>query len=306
MTKTHPRFTVFTPCYNSARHLHRPFESLQKQTFTDFEWLVVDDGSTDETHSILERFKKQANFPVRIFRNEKNRHLAYSCNLAEANANGELYVRIDSDDAMDENALEMFDKIWNQNVNEKIAGIWCHVRNQEGRQIGIPFPNYVSVDNYFAFLFDYLFGAEKFSCHATRVLREFPFNTDGPRYVLESMRWKEIAHNYDLIFLNETLRTYFIEAENSQALTKASRSANAEITFLEYEDWINNCLSKTRCGLYRYLRFHFAFCFYAALAGKNLVKSVCGLKHFKNRILSICLCPFAVVGVVIFRALGRT
>ncbi|MCE2923619.1 MAG: glycosyltransferase family 2 protein, partial [Roseomonas sp.] len=60
-----PLFTVFTPSYNRAHTIHRVYESLQQQTFRDFEWLVVDDGSTDNTKSIVEAWKKEAPFPIR-------------------------------------------------------------------------------------------------------------------------------------------------------------------------------------------------------------------------------------------------
>lgn len=58
-------FTVFTPTYNRAKTLHRVYESLQQQTFRDFEWLIVDDGSVDDTKSLIEIWQKEAAFPIR-------------------------------------------------------------------------------------------------------------------------------------------------------------------------------------------------------------------------------------------------
>ena len=64
------RFTVFTPTYNRAHLLHRVFNSLQDQTFTDFEWLIIDDGSTDNTLEIVNKFIKKANFPISYVKKE--------------------------------------------------------------------------------------------------------------------------------------------------------------------------------------------------------------------------------------------
>lgn len=60
-----PLFTVFTPAYNRAHTLHRVWESLKAQTERDFEWLVVDDGSTDNTAELIAQYQREADFPVR-------------------------------------------------------------------------------------------------------------------------------------------------------------------------------------------------------------------------------------------------
>jgi glycosyltransferase involved in cell wall biosynthesis len=59
------RFTVFTPTYNRAHALARAYESLKRQIFRDFEWLIVDDGSTDNTRGLVEEWQKESHFPIR-------------------------------------------------------------------------------------------------------------------------------------------------------------------------------------------------------------------------------------------------
>ena len=63
------RFTIFTPCYNSEKFIHRVIESLESQTFNDFEWLVINDASTDSTAKILDEYASKAKFPVRVIHN---------------------------------------------------------------------------------------------------------------------------------------------------------------------------------------------------------------------------------------------
>ena len=69
-------FTVFTPTYNRAHTLHRVYGSLKVQTFRDFEWLIVDDGSTDDTEALVKQWQAEANFPIRyIWQKNSGKHL---------------------------------------------------------------------------------------------------------------------------------------------------------------------------------------------------------------------------------------
>jgi glycosyltransferase involved in cell wall biosynthesis len=73
-----PLFTVYTPTFNRAHTLHRVFESLQAQTCRDFEWLVIDDGSTDGTAELMQRYQSEAAFPVRYFHRRTSAGSGYS------------------------------------------------------------------------------------------------------------------------------------------------------------------------------------------------------------------------------------
>ncbi len=94
----HPIFTVFTPTYNRAHTIHRAFDSLRAQTLRDFEWLVVDDGSTDNTSELIASWAKVADFPIRYFKQDHSgKHIAH--NLAVREARGKFFLPLASDDA---------------------------------------------------------------------------------------------------------------------------------------------------------------------------------------------------------------
>jgi glycosyltransferase involved in cell wall biosynthesis len=80
-----PLFTVFTPTYNRAHTIHRVYDSLCAQTLRDFEWLVIDDGSTDNTAELVAKWAEVAKFPIRYFK-QKNlgKHFAHNRALVEA------------------------------------------------------------------------------------------------------------------------------------------------------------------------------------------------------------------------------
>ena len=116
------RLTIFTPTYNRAHTLGRTYNSLCRQTCKDFEWLVIDDGSTDNTCELTQGFIEEAVIPIRYIYKE-NGGLYTGYNTAYANIETELNVCIDSDDYMPENAIELIIKTWNERGGEKYAGI---------------------------------------------------------------------------------------------------------------------------------------------------------------------------------------
>ena len=97
--------TVFTPTYNRAETLPELFNSLMKQNCSNFEWLIVNDGSTDNTIKIINEFIKEATFPIRII-NTSNGGKHRAINKGVKIAKGEWFAIVDSDDFLLPNAIE--------------------------------------------------------------------------------------------------------------------------------------------------------------------------------------------------------
>lgn len=104
MTKT--AISVLTPTYNRAHTLHRAYDSLTRQKTRDFEWVVVDDGSTDDTPALLARWQAEADFPITWYRYGKNRGRNAAVNSGAKLVSGEYTLILDSDDALLDHALE--------------------------------------------------------------------------------------------------------------------------------------------------------------------------------------------------------
>ena len=115
--------TIFTPSFNRADLLPRAFEALLKQKNKDFIWLIVDDGSTDETESVVNSFQqRKPDFDIRyIYKENGGLHTAY--NTAIANIDTELSMCIDSDDWIADNAVEIILKCWQRVKRPDCAGI---------------------------------------------------------------------------------------------------------------------------------------------------------------------------------------
>ncbi len=114
--------TVFTPTFNRAHTLPRVYESLKAQSCRDFEWLIVDDGSTDGTESLVRSWIEEGALPIRYIHKE-NGGLYTGYNVAYANIDTELNVCIDSDDAMPEGAVEIIINTWKRKGSDRYAGI---------------------------------------------------------------------------------------------------------------------------------------------------------------------------------------
>lgn len=115
--------TVFTPTYNRSELLKRCFDSLKRQTSKDFVWLVIDDGSTDNTLETVKKWMSDPlDFEIRyIYKDNGGLHTGY--NAAIENAETELCVCIDSDDYMPDDAVESIIKFWNEYGSDEYAGI---------------------------------------------------------------------------------------------------------------------------------------------------------------------------------------
>lgn len=128
------KITVFTPTYNRAYTLERLYHSLQKQSFIDFEWLVIDDGSTDGTKLLFEKWVKEDNvFPIH-YHVKKNGGKHTAINYGLDKANGELFFTADSDDYLTEDALQKV-TTWASSLpkNEKfcaVVGNWGYSANE--------------------------------------------------------------------------------------------------------------------------------------------------------------------------------
>lgn len=131
-----PSLTVFTPTYNRAHTLGRTYQSLCKQTCTDFEWLIIDDGSTDGTEQLVFSWlAKKNDFRIRYIK-KRNGGLHTGYTAAISNIRSELNICIDSDDYMPTDAIERIIKIWQKVRHKDLAGLVGLDFLPEGQPIG--------------------------------------------------------------------------------------------------------------------------------------------------------------------------
>ncbi len=199
--------TVLTPSYNRSAYLDRLFRSLQAQTFSDFEWLIVDDGSTDDTESVVKRLSDEAAFEVRYVRqHNQGKHIAL--NTGVQRARGKYTAVIDADDWYEPQALERLVTEWGMidDVNTH-AEVQALCADPNGHLIGDRFPCDVRLDSdAFEMAFIHRVAGDKVGMQRTAVLREFPFpDAFHGIGVTEALVWFQIAEKYRTRYINEVL-----------------------------------------------------------------------------------------------------
>ncbi|WP_137751648.1 glycosyltransferase family A protein [Sphingopyxis sp. L1A2A] len=211
-----PLFTIFTPSYNRAHTLPRVYESIAAQIFRDFEWVVVDDGSTDNTAELVKAWAREADFAIRYF-HQPNGHKKTAFNRGVREARGELFLCWDSDDTAPADALQIFRDRWAaipEGDRDAYVGITGLCIDEAGAIVGDRYPTspYDS-DTLSSTLGDGI-GGEKWGFQRLAVLRDYPFPEFIQGLVGEGLIWNAIARKYRTRYVNDVVRIYHVEPDS--------------------------------------------------------------------------------------------
>ena len=202
-----PTLTVFTPTFNRAATLPRVYESLRRQTSGDFLWLVVTDGSTDETEALVTAWKAAGEVRIDyVYQENRGKHNAH--NAAVGRARTELFLILDSDDELLPHAVEVIVSAWARIGPEdrpRIAGVWTLCRGADGEVIGGALPAEFVDASLQELEYRYKDSREMLPCFASAILRRHPFPSTPPGlcpYIPEEYVWGWITRTYAIRFLN--------------------------------------------------------------------------------------------------------
>lgn len=197
--------TIFTPTYNRVNLLPRLFESLKNQTSSDFEWIIVDDGSTDSTASyIINIQKRQRKFPIRFFEQANGgKHRAINRGVKEAF--GEFFLILDSDDFLTDNSIELISRYIKKSFTlPHLGGVVGRKMYPNGEIIGGE--NYLNeiICDSLAIRYQYHIKGDLGEIFKTAILKEFPFpEFPKEKFCPEALVWNRIAQKYKLLFFNQ-------------------------------------------------------------------------------------------------------
>lgn len=201
-----PFLTVFTPAYNRAHTLPRTYESMKQQKNTDFIWLVVDDGSTDNTAELVKRWQAEPNsFEIRyVYKENGGMHTAH--NTAYAIIDTELNTCIDSDDALSPDAVQIIFDAWQKVKNKGYAGLLGLDSEFNGTIIGKGFSEGLTATTLGAYYRNGGKGDKKLVLR-TDVVREFPPYPvfEGERLVPLGTLYAMIDRKYELAVVDRVL-----------------------------------------------------------------------------------------------------
>lgn len=198
--------TVFTPAYNRAHTIGRTYESLKKQSCKDFIWLIIDDGSSDETSALVRKWQEQEkSFEIQyIYKENGGMHTAH--NTAYANIQTELNTCIDSDDMLAEDAVEKILSKWTEVRDKGYAGLVGLDADFSGKIIGQRFPPDMTETT----LSGYYAGGgsgDKKLVYRTDIINAYPAYPvfEGEKYVSLAYKYLLIDQSYKLAVLDDVL-----------------------------------------------------------------------------------------------------
>jgi len=239
-----PLFTIFTATYNRAHTLHRVFDSLRAQTLRNFEWLVIDDGSTDRTGALVECWRQTADFPIRYLRQDHaGKHIAHNRALKEAY--GRYFFPVDSDDALVADALERLTRLWNsipEDEREAFSSVGGLCRDQAGKISGDRFPSDPFDANLRELMYIHRNRGEKWIVGRTDIWRRYPFpQVAGTQFIPEGIFLLDIAKTYNTRWVNEVVRIYYRDdAATGPTLSKRVGLGDSAAGRWHYYVWLLN------------------------------------------------------------------
>lgn len=240
--------TVFTPTYNRAHTLPRLYESLTRQSSRDFEWLIVDDGSSDNTRVLIDEWAREGRVNVRyVYKDNGGKPSAH--NLGAREARGELFICVDSDDYLADSAVQLIQENAKKLTGENIGILLYRV-----------FPTGKSITNLSDEKVQCFILKDGYDCHGltgdtalvfkTEALRQFEFPTfDGEKFIPEGYLYDKIDTLGKLLVVREKIYVCEYLSDGYTANMKRVLYKNPQ----GYFAYIENRLRIDRTAKHRFL-----------------------------------------------------
>lgn len=199
------RLTVFTPTYNRAYCLDSCYQSLVQQTCKDFVWLIIDDGSTDNTKEVVEKWIREQKVEIRYY-SQENQGMHGAHNTAYQLIDTELNVCIDSDDYMPSDAVEKVLSFWAKNGSKEVSGLIGLDAYPDYSIIGTRFPENIKSSTLFNLYNKYGVIGDKKLVIRTELTCQYPYPIfEDEKYVGLAYKYYMLDQNFEMLLMNEVL-----------------------------------------------------------------------------------------------------
>lgn len=199
--------TVCTPTYNRAHLLNKLYTSLKKQNYNSFQWIIVDDGSTDDTEAIVNEFIKENNINIRYIK-KKNGGKHTALNIGIDNAEGELFWIVDSDDYIIDDALKYIWNKWCKLKDKKDFAGLSVLRGYENKKVIGTTVNEEYIDaDVLTYRYKYRVLGDKSEVYRTDILKKYKFpEYREEKFLTEAVVWNRIANDgYKIRWFNKVI-----------------------------------------------------------------------------------------------------
>ena len=297
------KITIITPTYNRAKTLPKVFESLLKQSFKDFIWIILDDGSTDNTTEVVENFQLFNPFFEIIYKKDKNRHKFLTVLEGVKMVKTPYFMVVDSDDIYPEDALETLisevEKIENQDNYVAVMGLSA---DENGKIVGNQYPNNGFDGSIFEMRYKHNVRGDKFGIFITktyqREISEKDFSQyEGKGYIPQSVIFNEYdARGIKTRFVNKIVRFYLKDEDDSASVSNTRWSGKNMFGLKEgHLSIINSYQNKLFLHPLVLIRNIVGFQTYSFRIKDSIHKIVASIKNPFIKVISVFLLPMSFI-----------
>lgn len=297
-----PEVTVITPVYNRRGTIHRTICSLENQTYHNFEYIIINDGSTEDIDDIVEEFMEYTELPVMYIKKQNGGvHTARNRGIREAR--GKFLTGLDSDDEFVPDALERLVTTWESipdSTKSKYREIVAQCMDSEGNRLGNPFPDNINKLPYEeALRICDAMKVDNMGFDVTNILKEnlWP-EPEGITFVGEDILWKKLEEKYCSYFINDMLKVVHFDMENS-----LSRTTVRSLQYCKNVQW-NCCYMLNHWSVYKGIRYRWLpiilkYCVFGHILHFNGLKDTERLDKISDRIMrKVCWLPSYIIAKV--------
>ncbi len=282
--------TVFTPTYNRVKTLPRLYDSLKKQHYKDFEWLVIDDGSSDGTKEYIASLIKEDKIKINYIYKENAGKMS-AVNLAHQKAKGEAFIAIDSDDMLYPNILKELAHDYELiKDNEEVAGIVYLAAYESAidKPIGSYLPSDMTICKYIDLRIKYKVNGDKATLWKSKVLKNYAFPIiEGEKFIPDAYLMMQISKKYQIMTLNKIVMLVEYQENGLTNNYFSLVKHNPLGTSLYYKELY--CFDKSIYNIYGYL----LFCFFGHKKFKQIVK-----EHSNKLLVLIMYLPVKIIALI--------
>lgn len=251
------KLTIFTPTYNRGYILPKLYASLIRQTSRDFVWLIVDDGSIDNTFQLVKSWIKDDKIEI-VYYKQKNQGKSIAHNEGVEHTNTELFTCVDSDDYLRNNAVEEILNTWKKNYNKDSIGILAFRGYSDNRALTSIKNNnkrFTTLRNAYKKLG---LNGDTMLVYKSNVIKKYKFpKIRGEKFVPEAYLYDLLDQEGSLIILPKVLYVgeYLDDGYTKNMVKLLLDNPNGYLTYLNQRLLINNSLTDKITDTIRYVAF---------------------------------------------------
>jgi glycosyltransferase involved in cell wall biosynthesis len=291
--------SVITPSYNRANTLKRLYESLKKQTFKNFVWIIMDDGSTDNTKKMVNSFISEGILTIEYYYH-KNKHKFITVFDGIEKVNTPYFIVIDSDDTHPKNSFQiLYDEVFQIKNKEEFVSVMGNSVDEQGNLVGTPYPEDGFVGSILEMRYKYKVKGDKTGIFITdsykKQMEKFDYAIyKNKGYIPENVFFSTYDGKLKTKFINKMVRTYLKDDDDLNSVSNTRWTGKNVFGLREgHKSFLNNYNTQ----LYRYpmplIRNIIGFQCYSFLNNISVFSMIKEIKNPVFKTISVLLLPFS-------------